>query len=333
MTGALDTFGLRLPQPAWRVLDAVRAHGFTGELVLTGTPAVRVYADGGRIYLAEPVGLAPLGPRLVAAGALTPDEYARGVLRVDGDDRLDALFARVPSVDRHVVIATVAAITDAALRGIAGQVLAAAEVLPYTFHPSGVHLWDEPPRVGAPGVVPPGAAPAPPVFTAPAGPRTADPPPAPYWPSAAPGEAPPASEPRASAPTSDAPDESDDDRFADIVRWEQTPYVHEVSAGLVGARAAASRPAAGLPDEPPADELGEFEVIWPDGDVEPPHVEPPHVEPTHGRRAAVLPDDEAVPEPEWSTEGDSLAVRRAVAMIDTGSLAVRRRRQIPDPRR
>jgi hypothetical protein len=83
-----------------------------------------------------------------------------------------------------------------------------------------------------------------------------------------------------------------------------------------------------LPDEPPSDELGEFEVIWPDGDVE-----PPHGAPTHGRRAAVLPDDDAVPEPEWSTEGDSLAVRRAVAMIDTGSLAVRRRRQIPDQRR
>lgn len=290
MSVTLDQLGLRLPQAGWAVLDALRRHAFTGEARLIGSPAVRVYSDRGRIYLAEADGVAPLGPRLVVAGALTSAELERGVVRIGNDEHLGYLFERAPSVDRGEVMVAVEGITAAALQLIAGQTLAAVELSPYAFHPSGVHLWAQAPAEPAPPapVMPvapadlPVAQPTPPPAPAPTAAAETPVPetPVPILPPPAPAPG-PFSTPPAGAPVT-MPDPAS------------------------GAHPHAADSAAAEPH--PFDQFDDdvFSVIWPDGDVEEHPVEEALAAP-----ASRLDDMVRLPDLPFD-EFDALAVRRAV---------------------
>jgi hypothetical protein len=160
-----DALGLAggFPRPGWVVLDAIRERRYTGEVVFATSPEVRVYADLGRIYLAERVTDPGLGARLVDAGVLNGAQLERGVLRVAGGDHLGRLFERVPSVDRHAVIVMTELMTEECVGWVAAQRVNEIEVTPYRHHPSGVHRWDRPFGDIAPGdplpAPPPDAAP------------------------------------------------------------------------------------------------------------------------------------------------------------------------------
>ena len=160
-----DALGLAggFPRPGWVVLDAIRERRYTGEVVFATSPEVRVYADLGRIYLAERVTDPGLGARLIDAGVLNGAQLERGVLRVAGGDHLGRLFERVPSVDRHAVIVMTELMTEECVGWVAAQRVNEIEVTPYRHHPSGVHRWDRPFGDIAPGdplpAPPPDAAP------------------------------------------------------------------------------------------------------------------------------------------------------------------------------
>src|SRR4029078_234211 len=98
-----------------RVRVVSDAHGdrrFTGEVVFETTPEVRVYADRGRIYLAERASDPTLGARLVDAGALNATQLEHGAMRIGEAEHLGRLFERVPSVDRQKVIVTAELMTE-----------------------------------------------------------------------------------------------------------------------------------------------------------------------------------------------------------------------------
>lgn len=289
MTSAQDALGVRLPAPGWAVLDAVRLHAFTGELTLVGVPPVRLWADRGRIYYAEPLDAPPLAARLLAAGALTHGELARGVVRVLDREHLGALFERAPGADRHAVLLAVARFTEDALRSVAAQQLAAAEITPYAFDPAGVHAWGD---GGGPASTAAGATPSTSTaagFAAP--PADAVPAAAPVGPEGFPAPSPAehATRPAApvgaplAAPPATAPAAGDD--------WEHLPYLdrlatepatrvvrdREAEARETGSRESDVRPADVAGVEVRGAEVRDaretrapeaFAVIWPDGDVE-----------------------------------------------------------------
>jgi hypothetical protein len=226
----LDGLGVRLPAPGWVVLDAVRQQRFTGELTLIGSPPVRVWADRGRIYRAEPLDAPPLAACLVAVGVLTSVEMARGVVRAAGREHLGALFERVPTADRHAVEFAVATLTEDALREIAAQQLAAAESVPYAFDPVGTHQWS-----GGSGAA---AAPLPaPEAAADTGPLAAPP-----------ADAVPASGPSVPTP----PESQSRPEPTEPIDWDRLPFLD----GLAHDAPTSSAPGEG------------FAVIWPDGDVD-----------------------------------------------------------------
>lgn len=268
MPSALDALDVRLPAAGWAVLDAVRARAFTGELTLIGSPAVRIWADRGRIYLAERFGAPPLAARLIAAGLLTPADVARGAVLLDGREHLGALFERVPTVDRHAIQLAVGNITAEALQTIAGQQLAGGEVVPYAFDPSGVHAWSEValpgPALPAPSPVAPPSAVAPPVAAAP--PPAEPAPPAPPVPATAsptlpPPPTPPPSPPPPAPPTVVAADPPQPDTGAPLAAGVTAVAAEAAEAAVVAV-------AADLATDEGEARADAFSVIWPDGDVE-----------------------------------------------------------------
>lgn len=242
MRTVLDGLGVRLPAPGWVVLDAVRQHRFTGELTLIGSPPVRLWADRGRIYRAEPVDAPPLAACLVAVGVLTPVDIARGVVRAAGREYLGALFERVLTADRHAVEFAVATLTDDALREIAAQQLAAAECVPYAFDPVGTHQWSG-------GSGPAGMVDRAPAESAHPGPLAA--PPA----DAVPARGPSVPTPPVPPPTSTPPSSTEStgsSESSESIDWDRLPFLDALSNGAP----APAAPGAG------------FAVIWPDGDVD-----------------------------------------------------------------
>lgn len=174
-----DVLGVEgsFPRPGWVVLDAVRERRFTGEVVFETTPVVSVYADRGRIYLAERASDPSLGARLVDAGALNATQLEHGAMRIGDGEHLGRLFERVPSVDRQKVIVTAELMTEECVGWLARQRISDVEVTPYRHHPSGAHRWDQPAFDLAPGDPLPAPAPdAAPIAIAPPEPlfRAAD---------------------------------------------------------------------------------------------------------------------------------------------------------------
>ena len=141
-----DVFGLAetLPRPGWVVLDAARDCRFTGELTFHTNPAVAVYLDRGRIYFAERLGDAPIGLQLVEAGVLTAAQLDHGSIRVGGTENIGRLFERCPLADRDVALVAVNLLTEECFGWLASQRVRAVDVKPYRFHVSGLHQWDRP---------------------------------------------------------------------------------------------------------------------------------------------------------------------------------------------
>jgi hypothetical protein len=141
-----DVLGVEgtLPRPGWVVLDAIRERHFTGEVIFETTPEAHVYADQGRIYLAERVSDPSLGVRLVDAGALNATQLEHGSMRIGESEHLGRLFERVPSVDRQKVLVTAELMTEECVGWLARQRISDVVVTPYRHHASGAHRWDEP---------------------------------------------------------------------------------------------------------------------------------------------------------------------------------------------
>src|SRR3954454_17269450 len=146
------------PRPGWVVLDAIRERRFTGEVAFDTTPEVRVYADRGRIYLAERPSDPSLGARLVDAGALNATQLEHGAMRIGDTEHLGRLFERVPSVDRQKVIVTAELMTEECVGWLARLRISDVSDTPYRHHPSGAHRWD---RTQAPELTPGDPLPAP----------------------------------------------------------------------------------------------------------------------------------------------------------------------------
>lgn len=142
-----ELFGLAgtFPQPGWVLLDALRDHRFTGELIVETTSTVRLYSDRGDIYLAERASDPSIGNRLVDAGALTAIELEQGSIEIDDTVHLGRLFERVPSVDRHRVLVTAELMTDECVGWLAARTVSGAVSTPYRHHESGIHRWSRSP--------------------------------------------------------------------------------------------------------------------------------------------------------------------------------------------
>ncbi|HZI45129.1 MAG TPA: hypothetical protein VFD53_07915, partial [Ilumatobacter sp.] len=140
-----DVLGVErtFPRPGWVVLDAIRERRFTGEVVFETTPEVRVYADRGRIYLAERSSDPSLGARLVDAGALNATQLERGAMRIGDGEHLGRLFERVPSVDRQKVLVTAELMSEECVGWLARQRISDIAATPYRHHVSGAHRWDQ----------------------------------------------------------------------------------------------------------------------------------------------------------------------------------------------
>ncbi len=107
----LDVDGV-WPRPGWMVLNSARESEFTGEVVFDSEPAVRVYLDRGKVYVAERVNDVPIEERLVAARALSRADLDIGALQVEGAIYLGRLFDRVPTVDRVMVMTMTEVMTN-----------------------------------------------------------------------------------------------------------------------------------------------------------------------------------------------------------------------------
>lgn len=140
-----DVLGVErtFPRPGWVVLDAIRERRFTGEVVFATTPEMLVYADRGRIYLAERSSDPSLGARLVDAGALNATQLEHGAMRIGDAEHLGRLFERVPSVDRQKVLVTAELMTEECIGWLAGQRISDITATPYRHHPSGAQRWDQ----------------------------------------------------------------------------------------------------------------------------------------------------------------------------------------------
>jgi hypothetical protein len=141
-----DVFGLEgtFPRPGWVVLDAARRHGFTGELTFETIPTVKVYLDGGLIYLAERVTDPSLGSRLVDAGALNAAQLEHGSMQFGDVAHLGRLFERVPSVNRQTVMVMTEMMTEECVGWLASQLVHDVDTAPYRHHPSGIQRWLHP---------------------------------------------------------------------------------------------------------------------------------------------------------------------------------------------
>ncbi len=360
-----DLFGLAgtFPRPGWVVLDSARDHRFTGELIFDVDPVVRVYLDRGAIYLAERTTDPSLGARLIDAGALNAAQLEHGSMRVGDSDHLGRLFDRVPSVDRQTTIVVTEMMNEACVTWLARQHVRNVESTPYRHHPTGIHRWGRPDdaidlRPGDPLPAPaPTAEPveiAPPesVFSG----LSHDNDPLIHWdePSWL-DDRPRDTEQRDPAPSDGAIRSSLlDDDWVDRLEWAGLP-----EAGADPLTPTASLPT--LPVEPP----DRFELIWPSGRIDadfPASIDGSddldldRTGPTArvARGAARSDDDARLPTDDtglWDfefslpsfgpddepptlvhemtspdvTDDVALSMRRAVASIETGSLAARRR--------
>ncbi len=136
------------PRPGWAALDAARELAFTGEIVFSAEPDVRVYVDNGVAYFAERADDPSLGRRLLDAGVVDAAQLDKGTVRVGDVEHLGRLFDRDPSVDRDAVMVMTEAATDARLTELANTIVSATTATAYRHHESGVHRWFVAPTTG-----------------------------------------------------------------------------------------------------------------------------------------------------------------------------------------
>jgi hypothetical protein len=128
--------------PLWELVARLGAARFTGQVDVGVERRVQLFVADGRIYVAQHADDAPLGDRLVAAGALTAQQLQQGEVRVGDNVSLARLFERVADADRDVVQVALIHLNDAVLEPVAQQPAGAVAVVPLRHHASGAHLWD-----------------------------------------------------------------------------------------------------------------------------------------------------------------------------------------------
>ena len=389
-SGGGDLFGLAgmFPQPGWVVLDAARAHRYTGELVFLSSPPTRLYFDAGRLYLAERITDPSIGARLIDAGVVTATQLERGMVRAAGADHLGRLFERVPQVDRDAMLVTLERLTEECVGWLAAQLVPGVEWAPYRHHPSGVHAWSA--AATAP-MVPPSfqvhqsrqnwdRA----TFSTPPAPSAS---PAPLPPPVVPAPAPVTETPVTETPVNETPEpiavrpserpSATDAPADDLVEWEEPSWLgsidrtepelepwpepadeQSVDLDWVDQLESSATPPELTESAPDLDLLDGFEIRWPSGEIDdqfgsvdsvddelpdfgavpdtahvvaspPPAVsivEAPVTTPPVDAPATHLSDEAPAVSPSSDSSDDVvLAVRRAVASIDVGSLAGRQR--------
>ena len=362
-TVTADVFGLDgcFPCPGWRVLDAARSRRFTGEVTCATIPVTKVYFDAGEIYFAERASDPSLGARLVDAGALTATQLEQGSMFVGGIAHLGRLFERVGSVDRHQVLLVAELMTEERVGWLAGRLVAGIALAPYRHHPTGVRRWAWPTEPPAQGAADP--FPAPSTGAAPTG--SAAPRSGPAQRPPAPPDLEPVTESFDRGATGwEQPSGLDQGPAASPLvppAAGAAPLPAPVGAPRVAATTPPN-PVAGGDRSTPAGghgPVGRFEVIWPSGEIDDQVELARHIDtdPTlaAGRSTSLLSvlhdvaagansvdstieQQDRTPLPDMNVwieaSGDSsddssdevaLAVRRAVAMIETGSLDARRR--------
>ena len=159
-TAEPDPATVQPTRAAWELIDEARHARLTGELslitALSGT--ITIYLNSGVVYLAERDTDEPLAARLVMAGAITPDQLDRGIVRLNGVDYLGRLFDRDTTVLRDVVELVLELMTEQSLTEIAQLQVLASSITMYRHHPSGVVRWSVP--VASAAAEPAGAVPA-----------------------------------------------------------------------------------------------------------------------------------------------------------------------------
>lgn len=150
MSGSeLQDFGS--DQPIWRFVAEVGAGRFTGEAELGIDPRVALFATEGHVYAAELVDGPTIGQRLVQAGALTPEQLAKGAVHVGDTLSLARMFQREPGIDRDQVELALERMTAELLDSVSSYPVGQVSLRPLRHHPSGVHQWrPEPPPAAAP---------------------------------------------------------------------------------------------------------------------------------------------------------------------------------------
>ena len=128
-------------QPIWRFVAEVGAERFTGEAELGIDPRVALFATEGHIYAAELVDGPTIGQRLVQAGALTPEQLARGAVHVGDTLSLARMFQREASIDRDQVELALEQMTESLLDSVSSYPVGQVSLRPLRHHPSGVHQW------------------------------------------------------------------------------------------------------------------------------------------------------------------------------------------------
>jgi len=133
-------------QPIWRFVAEVSAERFTGEAELGIDPRVALFATEGHIYVAELVDGPTIGQRLVQAGALTPEQLARGAVHVGDTLSLARMFQREAGIDRDQVELALEQMTESLLDSVSSYPVGQVSLRPLRHHPSGVHQWQPEPE-------------------------------------------------------------------------------------------------------------------------------------------------------------------------------------------
>ncbi len=304
----------------WEILDGLRSIAFTGSARFPLMPVATVYLDRGRIYYAERSGDADVADRVVAAGCLRPSDLATGVIEVYEEphgqriDNLGRLFDRVPTLDRARVMLALELITEETVAWVARQSVTDSTTEPYEHHPSGVHRWYEPLHtISGPCIAQPSRPVADRQHTPEDLPQVrvawSDPEPGPSFPPPPPPPSSSASDPQPPLPRRPR---SAEKMSSARSRWETV----------------AARTERAEPHETDVEIQADFAVLWPSGDGDIPLEPPPMVAPTlevdSDRFDAVrdagdwMVDFDALSDVDQDAEEVSLAVRRAIAAVETG---------------
>ncbi len=129
-------------EPIWGFISQLGAERFTGQADVGSATRVHLFAREGRVYLAETDGTAPLGTRLVEAGALLPTQLEHGQVQFGDVVSLARLFHREPTADRDLLQVALAQLNGGVLEAIANDPVGTVALFPLRHHDSGVHLWD-----------------------------------------------------------------------------------------------------------------------------------------------------------------------------------------------
>ncbi len=129
-------------EPIWGFIAQLGAERFTGQADVGSATRLHLFAREGRVYVAETDGTAPLGTRLVDAGALHQGQLERGQVQLGNVVSLARLFHREPTADRDLVQVALAQLNGGVLEASANDPVGTVTLFPLRHHDSGAHLWD-----------------------------------------------------------------------------------------------------------------------------------------------------------------------------------------------